>query len=113
MIPQYWMEKRVAQDSPPAITHPEYFYGFIGVCIAWQLVFLLIARDPRKYQHLMPITVVEKLAFTLPAIVLYAQGRLAASVLAFGIIDFMLGGLFATAYLMINAPDAPSRSALA
>ena len=37
------MEARVGRDYPPAITHPEYFYGFLGVAAAWQVAFLVIA----------------------------------------------------------------------
>ena len=112
MLPQYWMEQRIAQDAPPAITHVEYFYGFIGVCVAWQLVFLLIARDPARYQSLMPIAVIEKLGFALPTVILYSQGRITGSVLGFGMIDFVLGGLFAVAYLMLNAPAPRVESAV-
>lgn len=112
MLPQYWMEQRIAQDAPPAITHVEYFYGFIGVCVAWQLVFLLIGRAPDRYQSLMPIAVIEKLAFAVPVVILYSQRRITGSVLAFGMIDFVLGGLFAVAYLMINAPAPQVESAV-
>jgi hypothetical protein len=38
------MEKTVIKRFPPAITHPESFYGFIAVSIAWRFVFLLIAQ---------------------------------------------------------------------
>lgn len=100
MLPQYWMEVRIGRDAPPAITHPEYFYGFIGVVVAWQLVFLLIARNPVLHRAMMPITVVEKLAFAVPAIVLYAQHRLASSVLAFGMLDLAWAALFTACGLM-------------
>jgi hypothetical protein len=49
--PQYFMEEKIGQDYPPAITHPEYFYGFIGVGLAWQVAFLIIARDPARFEH--------------------------------------------------------------
>ena len=42
MLPQYFLEDRIGRDTPPPITHPEHFYGFIGVVIAWQLAFLVI-----------------------------------------------------------------------
>ena len=98
MLPQYWMERRIGQDAPPAITHPEYFYGFIGVVVAWQLVLLLIARDPARYRALMAVTVLEKLAFGIPAVLLYAQSRLSASVLGFGLIDLVLAAVFAACW---------------
>jgi hypothetical protein len=48
--PQYFMEGKINVDNPPAITHAEYFYGFIGVGRAWQFLFLVIARDPVRYR---------------------------------------------------------------
>jgi hypothetical protein len=98
LVPQYFMEARIARDMPPAITHPEYFYGFVGLAVAWQICFLLIARHPVRLRPLMPVTVLEKLAFGVPAIVLYAQGRLAGATLGFGILDLVLGALFVFAY---------------
>src|SRR5687767_13324738 len=98
LVPQYFMEARIARDMPPAITHPEYFYGFVGLAVVWQLCFLVIAREPVRLRSIMPVTVLEKLAFGVPAIALYAQGRLAATTLAFGILDLVLGALFVLAY---------------
>ena len=98
MLPQYFLEQRIGRDSPPAITHPEYFYGFIGVVVAWQLCFLAIARDPVRLRPVMPAAIVEKLVFAVPSAVLYAQGRLAATVLPFAAIDLVLGTLFYISY---------------
>ena len=30
MLPQYFLEAKIGRDYPPAITHAENFYGFIG-----------------------------------------------------------------------------------
>ena len=98
LAPQYLMEERIGVMYPPAITHPEHFYGFVGVALAWQFAFLLIAHDPRRYRPLMPITVLEKLAFGVPSVVLCLQGRIAASVLGAGLFDLFLGALFIMAY---------------
>jgi hypothetical protein len=97
MVPQYFLAARIGRDTPPAITHQEYFYGFIGLAVAWQVVFITIGRDPERYRPLMIPAVLEKLAFGVPAIVLYAQGRLPASVLFFGVVDLVLGTLFLAA----------------
>lgn len=104
MTPQYWMEARISRDAPPAITHPEYFYGFIGVVLAWQLVFLLVARDPVRYRALMPLAVVEKLAFGIAVLLLYARQRVTASVLFFGTLDLVLGALFMACYVSTRPP---------
>lgn len=99
LVPQYFMERQIGIDYPPAITHPEHFYGFIGVALAWQLVFLVIARDAVRFRPLMLPAIVEKLAFSVPVLVLYAQGRVAASVVGVGLIDLALGATFAAAWL--------------
>lgn len=106
MIPQYWLEKRIGADSPPPITHPEYFYGFIGIVITWQLVFLLIASDPERYRAIMPIAVLEKLAFGIPVLVLFAGQRITTSVLGFGVIDLVWALLFAISCLTASPPRA-------
>lgn len=98
LAPQYLLEKQVGRDFPPAITHPEFFFGFIGVALAWQFVFLLIAGDPVRYRPLMPAAVVEKLVFAVAAPVLYLQGRAAAAVAIFGAIDLLLAILFTLSF---------------
>jgi len=98
LAPQYFMEGKIGRDFPPPITHPEHFYGFIGVALACQVLFLLIAKDPVRYRPMMLVAVLEKLAFGPASIILYAQGRLAAPVLGAGLIDLLLGTLFAISY---------------
>jgi hypothetical protein len=33
LVPQYFLEEKNGRDFPPAINHPEYYYGFIGVAV--------------------------------------------------------------------------------
>lgn len=91
LLPQYFME-------PPALTRPEYFYGFIGVALAWQFLFLLIARDPGRYRPAMWPAMFEKVSFGIAAIVLFVQGRLAAPIFAAGLIDLLLAAFFFIAW---------------
>jgi hypothetical protein len=81
------------------VTHPEYYYGFIGVAVAWQVVFLLLARDPARFRPLMIPAVLEKLSFGIPAIILYSQQRLSALMLGGGMVDLILATLFVIAYV--------------
>jgi hypothetical protein len=98
LLPQYFLEERVGRDYPPPITHPEHFYGFVGVALAWQFLFLLIARDPVRFRPAMPVAVVEKLAFGVAAVVLFALGRVPTAILAVGVIDLVLAALFVGAW---------------
>jgi len=109
LAPQYFLEERLAIDFPPPLTHPEHFYGFVGIALAWQFVFLLIASDVSRYRLLMPIAVLEKLAFGIPAWVLYFQGRVTAPVVAAGSIDLVLGALFVMAFVKTreHSPTTP------
>jgi hypothetical protein len=102
LLPQYAMEARLNRDFPPAITHPEHFYGFVGVAAAWQVAFLIIARDPVRFRPMMVPGILEKLAFGVAAVVLFAQGRLARTVLAFGVFDLLWAALFAWAYVKVG-----------
>ena len=104
LLPQYFLESRVAIDFPPAITHPEHYYGFIGVALAWQVLFLIMARDPVRYRLVMLPAALEKLAFGSAAVVLYLQGRLAALIFGAGIVDLVFVALFIIAFRATRDP---------
>jgi len=106
IAPLYFAEGPIAQNDPPAITHPEFFYGFIGITLAWQLVFLAIARSPARYRPLMLISVLEKLGYGIPAIALFMQQRLKTTTLAFGCVDLLLGALFVLAFFLTPRSEA-------
>ena len=94
LLPQYFLESKNNLDFPPPITHPEYFYGFIGVALAFQFVFLVIARNPA----MMIPSVLEKFSFAIALLVLYLQNRAAPLMLGLGSIDLILGILFIFAF---------------
>jgi hypothetical protein len=98
LLPQYLVETGLGPALPAPLQRPEHFYGFIGVALAWQVVFLIIARDVRRYRLLMLPAILEKLVFGVPVLLLYASGRTGADVLIFGIIDLVLGALFVLAF---------------
>jgi hypothetical protein len=93
------LESYIGKDTPPAITHPEYFYGFVGVGLAWQFAFLMIARDPVRYRMLMLPSIAEKWLFTIGSAILIAQGRVIPRFGVPVVIDFTLGVLFLFAFL--------------
>lgn len=98
LTPQYFLEERLSRDYPPPITHPEYFYGFVGVALAFQIVIAIIGTDPVHYRPLMLAAVAEKLSFGLAAPLLYAAGRIPQVTVVFGTLDLLLGALFALAW---------------
>lgn len=103
VAPLYFLEETIGRDQPPAITHPEFFYGFVGVTLAWQLVFLVIASDPVRYRWLMLVSIVEKWPYSVAIVLLWNQLRVPPSALVFGGIDFVLGLLFLAAFCLTPA----------
>lgn len=98
LLPQYFLESRVGQDYPPAITHPEFYYGFIGVGVAWQVLFLIVARDPVRYRLMMLPAMLEKATFGIAVLILYAQQRVSGPLLPFAAMDLILCTLFGLAF---------------
>jgi len=98
MPPLYFLEAHIGREQPPAITHPEYFYGFVGLGVVWQFVFLLISRDPIRFRPMMLMSILEKLSFGLAAPILYALGRVPVEVFAMASVDLLFSVLFAFAW---------------
>jgi hypothetical protein len=98
LAPGYFMENIIGRDTPPAITHPEYFYGFLGVGLAWQVLFLVLSTDPVRYRAMILPSILEKVGWGIALIVLYSQRRLPLSVLAIGSVDWIFAFLFLAAY---------------
>jgi hypothetical protein len=103
LFPLYFLIDRMGELAPPAVTHPEAYYGFVGVALLWQLAFLLIASDPVRYRPLMPITILEKLAYIVPVVILFWLGRVGTAVLLTSLADPILGVLFLAAYWRTNS----------
>jgi hypothetical protein len=98
LVPQFFTEEKTGRDFPPAITHPEYYYGFIGVAVAWQVLFLILSKDPVRYRAMMIPAVLEKASFAIAVLILFYQHRIPSIILAAGIIDLTFGVLFTLAY---------------
>jgi hypothetical protein len=101
VAPLYFLERTIGRQDPPPITHPMFFYGFVGVTLAWQLVFLAIAKQPVRLRPVMPFAVLEKLSFGVGAILLYGQGRLDFRDAMLGGIDLVLGALFLVSWVRL------------
>lgn len=108
LLPGFFSEKMIAEVMPPAITHPEFYYGFFGVALAWQLAFLIIARDPQRFRPIIPAAILEKLTFAVACAVLLLSGRIPPLVALGGAGDFILGILFTISYFRLKNGAAVS-----
>ena len=98
LTPLYFMFNLIGRQDPPPITHPAFFYGFVGAGLVWQVAFFIIATDPARYRALMIPSVLEKFSYGIPVVILVAQGRMHSSDLVFGWVDMLLGVLFVLAF---------------
>jgi hypothetical protein len=96
--PLYFLIERIGREAPPALTHREFYYGFLGLGILWQLVFILIARDPVRYRPIMPIAILEKLVYSAPVLILFSLGEVTSKILGPALVDPVFGILFVIAY---------------
>jgi hypothetical protein len=98
ITPLYFMFDLIGQKDPPPVTHPGFFYGFVGLALAWQVAFCFIATDPARYRPLMLPSILEKATYAVAVVVLVSQGRTRPSDLVFAGTDSLLGILFVIAY---------------
>jgi hypothetical protein len=108
LTPLYFMFDIIGRQDPPPITHPGFYYGFVGAALVWQIAFLVIAADPVRFRPMMIPAVLEKFIYGITLFVLFSQKRLHPSDLVFGGVDMLLGILFIVAFL--KTPTAGART---
>jgi hypothetical protein len=106
VAPAYFMESLTASWNPPAVEHPEFYYGFISVVLVWQLVYLLIGLDPIRFRPMMLLAALAKFSIVITFVLLYAYHRIRAQWLASAAFD----GTFAVLFLVAYARTARGRS---
>ena len=107
LTPMYFMYSKVGEYSPPPPTHPELYYGFAGVTLAWQFAFFVISRDPARFRPMIIPSVLEKMSYVIAVVVLYAQSRVTAFELSTAGPDALMGLLFAMAFLKTRPCTLP------
>jgi uncharacterized membrane protein len=106
LLPQYFLESRNSKGSP-MMENPEYYYGFIGIALAWQVVFFLISRDPVRFRPIMIAAILEKATFGFATVALFILGRLHTEMLVAGLLDLILGVLFTIAWVRTRETRMP------
>jgi len=107
LAPLFFLEEFWGSQFPPPVAHPEFYYGFVGAVFAWQLVYLLISRDPARYRPLMLLAILAKASFGVAMLVLLALGRVPASLALGATIDLVFAVLFACAYVATRSASDP------
>lgn len=98
LLPLFLFENEIAKHFPPVTNRPEQYYGFIGVALAWQFAFILISREPVRYQLFMIPAILEKLLPAGAVIGLFLLDRVNIITMIPFIVDFVIGLLFIFGY---------------
>ena len=99
IAPLYFLLDTVGRQDPPAVTHPEFYYGFVTVTLMWQVAFFVIAMDPARYRSLMIPPALAKFGYAVMLAVMHLEGRVSRNQLLFALVDFVLGILFVIAFV--------------
>jgi hypothetical protein len=99
ITPLYFLFDVIGQKDPPAITHPGFYYGFVGCALAWQIAFLIIGANPVRMRPMMVPSMVEKFTYCTAVVVLVMEGRTNPRDLVFAATDLLLGVLFVIAWV--------------
>ena len=98
LTPLLFMYDRVGLVYPPALTHPEFYYGFVATVLVWQIAFFVIAANPARFRPIMIPAILEKFGYVVAICILYWQARLSRPQFLVGSADFVLGILFVAAF---------------
>jgi hypothetical protein len=98
LAPLFFLEGYIAREMPPAINHPEFYYGFVCLALASQGLYFLVASDVLRFRPVILVGVAGKLSFALAVVLLYLQGRTPAQFFGGPIIDVLLALLFLWVY---------------
>jgi hypothetical protein len=99
LTPLYFIFDMIGRNDPPTITHPAFYYGFVGAGLAWQFAFIAIARDPVRLRLMMLPSIFEKFSYFVALTALYLQHRMHASDFVFACVDLAFGILFIVAFM--------------
>lgn len=103
LTPLYFIFNVIGRNDPPPITHPAFYYGFVSVSLAFQLVFFVIAKHPVLLRPMMIPSMLEKFGYGATLFLLFLQNRLHPQDLALGGIDVLFGVLFLIAFFKTEA----------
>jgi|SRR5690242_2275071 hypothetical protein len=109
LTPLYWLHDITGRAYAVPMESPQFFYGFFGVALTWQLAFLAIAWNPVRLRPMMLLGVVEKLSYVITLAVLYRQARISSDDTTAAIPDLLLGVLFLVAFLKTRGAANGSR----
>lgn len=107
LTPLYFLVDITGKPWPAPANYPHFFYGFIGVAMAWQVAFLIIGSNPARFRLMMIPAILEKFGHVATVGLLYARGRITATDAGTALPDLVLAILFIAAFA--RTPKRPDQ----
>ncbi len=104
LIPQLFRESSFA-TAGVSLNHPEFFYGFFLVSLAFQVLFLIISTDPVKYRSVMLACFIEKGGHFTSCVLLFLNNRLATDMMIASSPDALMLCLFIYSYIITSVEN--------
>ena len=95
LIPLYFIENQIA----PGLNYPEYYYGFIGINIVWQISYIYIATNPSKFRPIILFAFLVKILGVISISWLILTKRTETWWYGIIISDLVFAVLFLTAFI--------------
>jgi len=108
LAPFYWLVDVTGRHYAAPLDHPQFFWGFFSVALAWQFAFLLIGSNPVRFRPLMLPAILEKFGFVVTLTVLLGRGRITSADAAAAIPDAVVGLLFVAAFVATSSESPPT-----
>ncbi len=101
LLPLYFIES----DIFSGVIYPrsDFYYGFAGIALAWQVAFILIAQNPLKYKLFIIPGILEKVAYASCVYLLFYKGRIPPETLLFAGIDSAFCLLFCISWIKLKS----------
>jgi len=99
--------------GPGATGRPDFYYGFVGVGMAFQIAFWVIGGDPVRFRPMMLVSVCEKFFYVGSLTALLVARRAPERMTGAAVIDGALGLLFLLAWWLTRPSrcSSPGREA--
>jgi len=101
--PMFFLERQMA----PGMAHPVFFYAWVSVNLAWQLLFLVLSVDPTRYRPMILVCVLQKASAVVAIPWLYAVHRVGGMWLGAAVVDLAFAALFVAAYRATGRSSVP------
>ena len=110
ILPMYFLYDSISRKDPPALNHPQFYFGFLGVTLAWQILFLILSTDPVRYRPMMIPAVIEKLGFLAAGAILVYLKMMNIQQAIVTAPDAIMMGFFIASYLRTPRDQQPVRN---